>query len=460
MSTTTLRPTSTPALSSGNEETKKTETKKTDAAKTESKKSDAPKTTTTTTTEPRRPTAESRSDASRVAMGNDALRKVQLFARLDLSALLRGAPTQQTPPVTGGTTPVAPTSGTGPRTAEQAVADVRNHFIQSTGPGTVGGTMTNYVDVTTPADADTTRLLTENQPLADAARAQLSPEDQARYDGVQASLAADPSAQLALQTMLIDGRLPGEKASKGATLASGECTVPLDLLGQLDLIARDPADSAVHGGGELLATVVKEVAFPECINQGGKGTCTVTSGIVALAFENPAEYARIAHGLASPRGQVEMANGDMLVREANTLADDGSNRTVTQRLMAPALMEYGNDAEYDNVRDGAVGLWSAELDRAVTGLFGREFDNFNTITTDFGLAESNANVMIEALEAGKSPVFFSIQIGGGLHQVLARDVETVGGVKYVTFQNPWGQEERISYDELKAARVNFVVQPA
>jgi hypothetical protein len=384
------------------------------------------------------------------------LRRVQLFARADA----RDPKTKA-----GEPTPVAQVPGTdgGARTRAQALAEVEAHFVGSTGSaGVIGGTVKDYRDVTTPADAETTRLLAANQPLADQARARLSPADQARYDDLQANLSSDARAQLALQTMLIDGRLPGQPALRGTTTDTAR-TQPLDLLGQLDLMSRAPTASGLGGAAELLATTVKEVAFPQAINQGPKGTCTVTATGTTLALQHPAEYARVVMGLASPSGAVTMANGDTLTREGNTLADDGSGRTVTQRLLGPALMEYGNGfLDYDSERDRSAlvlpGLNNGGTAAVASALFGREFESYQTLTTGLGLGYSNANNLIEAFDAGKQPILFSANFPDSGHALLLRNVEVVDGTTYVTFQNPWGQEERVSYEEL-SARITGVMQP-
>jgi hypothetical protein len=359
-------------------------------------------------------------------------------------------------------------SGGGTRTREQALAEVEAHLIKSTGsPGRIGGTVRDYKDVTAPAEAETMRLLAQNKALADQARARLSTADQGRYDNLQAILASDPRAQLALQTMLIDGRLPGQPALS-ATTTDTECLPPLDLLAQLDLMSRAPTASGLVGASELLATTVKEVAFPKAISQGYKGTCTVTASGTALALQHPAEYVRIVMGLASPGGTVTMANGDTLTRESNTLAGDKSGRTVTQRLLGPALMEYGNGGlDYDSERDRSSllvsGLNVGGTATVAAALFGRPFEAFDTpfrITT-FGVGYRNAELLIEAFDAGKQPILFFANFPDGFqsHALMLQNVEIVNGTTYVTFQNPWGQEERVSYEEL-SARITAVIQPS
>lgn len=347
------------------------------------------------------------------------------------------------------------------RTREEALDDARNDFIGASGnPGPIGGTVTDYVTVEDMGDADTLMVLAQNAELEALALARLSPEDQARYQALRTSLASDARAQLALQTMLIDGRLPGELAS-GTTVDGTNELGPLTLLQQLEYLSTAPTAPGLFGAASLLSVVVKEVAFPEMINQGGRGTCTVTATLIGLAMENPAEYVRLVTGLASPTGTVLMANGDLLEREADTVGDDGVSRAITQRLLAPALMEYGDTAaDYDNSDPDAGGLWHDAHARVAEALFDRPFDHFQGITTWFGAGYSNANMAIEAFQAGEWPVQLIVEFPGWdqTHVVLITGVEEVDGQTFVTYANPWGQLERVSYEELSAQALG-VIQP-
>lgn len=347
------------------------------------------------------------------------------------------------------------------RTREEALADARNDFIGGTwSPGSIGGSVTDYVIAEDMGDADTLIVLAQNAELEALALARLSSEDQARYQALRTALASDARAQLALQTMLIDGRLPGEPAM-GTTNDGKNDLGPMTLLEQLEYLSTAPTATGLFGASSLLSTVVKEVAFPEMINQGNRGTCTVSATLIGLAMENPAEYVRLVTGLASPTGTVLMANGDLLEREPDTVGDDGVQRTISQRLLAPALMEYGDTgSDYDNSDPQAGGLWHDAHARVAQALFNRTFDHNQSITTWFGVGYSNANKAIEAFQAGEWPVLMIVEFPDwdSTHVVLVTGVEVVNGETFVTYANPWGQVERVSYEEL-SSKILGTIQP-
>jgi len=54
------------------------------------------------------------------------------------------------------------------------------------------------------------------------------------------------------------------------------------------------------------------------------GTCAPTTLAIDLAMRNPAEYARIALGLASPEGRVTLAGGLEIQREPGTATEEKS----------------------------------------------------------------------------------------------------------------------------------------
>ena len=107
----------------------------------------------------------------------------------------------------------------------------------------------------------------------------------------------------------------------------------------------------------LIRSVLQDIAFPEKINQHGKGTCSATSVQILLATDNPAQYINLVSELASPEGK---AKSTLIGAERmpNSLTDDCSGRSITGRLLQPAFMEYGRthsmtliNAVYDNKND-------------------------------------------------------------------------------------------------------------
>lgn len=340
-----------------------------------------------------------------------------------------------------------------PRTTAQATAEARALFVaRSGGASNVGGTTVNYRHVNdTSKAAEAAAQVTANAQLEQAALANLPAADQTRYNNLKAALASNPEAQLSLQLMLLEGRLPGAQAADG----SG------NTLQQLEALSTQPMVSGLDGADQLLAQVVREIAIPESIFQGYRGTCAASSAIVSLAQANPAEYVRIIAGLASPAGEVTLADGHTVARrEPGTERDDGYGRSVTHRLIGPAMMEVANGADYnyDQAEDPGLASWDAE--RLMEALFNRPFSQHWTITTGFGLGYSNANIAIDAFKAGKQPIlvgtFFPNAWNG--HMLVLNGVEEQNGTIYVNLTNPWGQTIRLSYEEF-AGCVMSVVKP-
>lgn len=106
--------------------------------------------------------------------------------------------------------------------------------------------MTNFRPVTdTSFSVEAQTQLEKNKALA-----ALPMADQQRYTDVQTKLAADPTAKLAMQTMLLEGRLPGEK-----DLRDGQT-----LLQQLDRLSKHRGSSAATSG----ATKTCRCSWPAC----------------------------------------------------------------------------------------------------------------------------------------------------------------------------------------------------
>ena len=61
----------------------------------------------------------------------------------------------------------------------------------------------------------------------------------------------------------------------------------------------------------------------------------------------------------SHRKNREFAGGQELVREPGTTTEDGTNRSVSQRLMGSAFMEFANGSrDYDNASGDGAGAWA------------------------------------------------------------------------------------------------------
>jgi hypothetical protein len=140
----------------------------------------------------------------------------------------------------------------------------------------------------------------------------------------------DVASKLALERLIRDGRLDD---------------------GLLDALLELRATELAPGidRRELMRTILRDVADPSQIRQGKKFTCGATAIAISLARFSPAEYVRLVAGLASVEGRVTTFGGATIERQRHTIADDGSRRSLTGRLLQAALMQLGDgDLDYDN----------------------------------------------------------------------------------------------------------------
>lgn len=171
------------------------------------------------------------------------------------------------------------------------------------------------------------------------AYAALSPSDKAHFDHLMQALGGqDPAsvvARDALQHMLTVQSGPGSLLNgPGGKNADGQT-----LLASLDALAATPAVKGGPNPQMLLRAVVREVQDPSWINQGNFNSCGAGSAQTLMAFEDPAEYARLAKGLATGSGAVATRGGMRLERAADWASPDASGRrSITGALMEPAFM--------------------------------------------------------------------------------------------------------------------------
>lgn len=267
----------------------------------------------------------------------------------------------------------------------------------------------------------------------------LSSDDQARYRKLQAMIGRDPLATEALQTMLLDGRLPGGK----------------DLLGRGTLLTNLAAlcDQALPAGMEreaLVSDLIQEMENPVAISQGNKNTCVATSATIDLALRSPAEFVRLVSGLASVDGKVKTAGGAVIEREPQwkeTLGD----RTWSTHLLSASLIELGNHfLEYDPVRDHNqafgkdlyAGLFHLGGNRVLENLHGRDYDA--EVVTRWNL-DGIMRRMAQATAQGKR-VPVGLAWGDSGHQVVVEAVKD-GVVQYL---NPHGNREKLPEADFRA----------
>ncbi|RKH59641.1 hypothetical protein, partial [Corallococcus llansteffanensis] len=357
----------------------------------------------------------------------------------------------------------------GPRTRESALSQAdlllggfHLHSKEKTDEGADITRDAEHVNSTKDTDPASTRhqmateMVEANAALEQEALQSLSPTEQAQYLAVKEQLLAiqpegDPVAALALQTLLLKGSLPGDEALGGGGT----------LLEQLNGLATQELGEGLDRG-QLLSDVVQEVATPESIGQRNKGTCAATAVEIQLVKENPAEYVRLVSGLASPEGQVTLADGKTVIAreelgtDARGIIDDV--RSESQELLAPALMEAANggdldyqdgtDTHYDGDGDKVhKGLTPSESDRLAEAVFGRKYDTMSGIDTS--TEEAAAWDLIQERTAEGESVAVGIDWTGGGHKVVVTGtgVDEKTGEEYVEYTNPWGRTERMPKDE-------------
>lgn len=277
-----------------------------------------------------------------------------------------------------------------------------------------------------------------NAALEAAQLAGLNPEQQQQYQKV-AGLLTDSVARLSLQKQLFEGKLTGGP----------------DLMGQDNVLSglAKLADQPLAEGLErkdLMSDLVQELGNPASISQGDRGTCAATAVEVKLIHDNPAEYVRLVSGLASPEGQAELASGEMLTRVPGTEADDGTDRSIPQRLMAPAFMDAADgELTYDNANDlhsanGEAlsrGLAPEEVDRLLESVYGEKFKNIDEIRTA-KQRKAAWSVLQKASARGEEVLAGLTWSSDTRHKVVVTGVSG-DNVEYL---NPVGRMERMNKD--------------
>lgn len=296
------------------------------------------------------------------------------------------------------------------------------------------------------------KVLSENAVAESRALDALSEDERAQYLALKQQLLVpgegrpqgDPVAVLALQKLLLQGRLPGVDA-----LAGGQ-----NLLESLYGLTSAPLADGIDRT-QMMSDLVQELATPESINQNGP-TCVATATQIHLIQNNPAEFVRLFTGLASPEGRVTMAGGEELVRDVASEPDGeegpavslepGTDGIVTgpedgdtqvQEIMGAALTEYANG---DDDYTGRSGLDGEQANRLAEQLLGQTFELHEFEGTEADEAEMAA--LIERARAGES-FFVGVRQMDGYsgHKLLVTGIIERDGEEYVTYVNPWGRVE-------------------
>jgi hypothetical protein len=283
-----------------------------------------------------------------------------------------------------------------------------------------------------------------------AALDKLSPEQKKQYETLAKLSEGRPLSRWALQSLLLGGKLTGEKALRGEKT----------LLEELDRLATQSLGDGINRE-EIVSDLIAEIENPVRINQQGKGTCVATTAQILLTRKHPAEYARIVADLARPVGEAKTAKGGTLKRNKDWADSSDAGRSVPSRLIQPALMDMGQMLpqpilDYDNTKDKTVlgpiplagGLTGGGSATINTELQNRDYDSHTFFHWN---RNSKWNTVKEALAQGKGPIPCGLVWGtGGGHQLQIDKVEN-GTVHYT---NPWGQLETMDEAEFKAHIMN------
>ena len=255
---------------------------------------------------------------------------------------------------------------------------------------------------------------------------------------------------------LMDKNINGTSAllSKGYG-ATGPTLDSLNRLATSNINARvGDASGTPANRAKVMEDLMNELSNPaQNINQGNRGTCTVTSMTYGLAEKNPAEYARLVTDLAI-NGQTKLANGDTIQPPADGLAQDNGSRSVGERLLQSSLMTYANPT-YQNFNAAALTNPNVNIDGVPPGfgsgmnpdnqskvlgaLHNRKYEVVTEIKYNFVAANKDVLAMTKLeLEKRGGPVYtwvdWSSPGSPGSHIVEVTKIEN----GRVYFRNPWG----------------------
>jgi hypothetical protein len=201
----------------------------------------------------------------------------------------------------------------------------------------------------------------------------------------------------------------------------------VDHLLQMRVIVPHPDLQGVTVGEQLVDDVITELLDPNGqVNQGAASTCAPGALQTLMINVNASEYARLMKGLLSSTGEVLMANGDKLqvppgiyqvARYAGVQGNPFYVRTNSELAFQSAVLKYAKGSSFPSYDASAApdapngintvfqatlkqGLTAAEMEKALKGLFGR---NFTTSTAATPTAELR-NSFLQAMTASKEPL--------------------------------------------------------
>lgn len=192
----------------------------------------------------------------------------------------------------------------------------------------------------------------------------------------------------------------------------------------------------------LLSEVIAHLARPsETLVQGDHNTCGSMPLSFLLAHDQPAEFARLVRGAASPAGFVSFRGGAGVARPEDAVPEDQSYRTNASRLLQSALMNLVasyQGATYSNAHDRMASKAGPHADFLVPAytevLGGEKFE----MRDHLGVDRSDAQGVTGTLRAGLEETPLSglpvgLRWGQAAHGVLVTSVTR----EEVIFKNSW-----------------------
>jgi hypothetical protein len=271
----------------------------------------------------------------------------------------------------------------------------------------------------------------------------------------------------------VDGHYTNSMLRSIQALLENERLTPDLLLAMENLMAAPLHPELSNQRQTLMRSGLQELAFPERIEQHAKGTCAPTTVQILLALKNPVQYLSILQALASPDGKVPgslLHGASGMEREADTLQNDRSGRSLSSRLLQPAFMEYANgDENYDNRSDRNSdgkkeysGLDEKGAVRLNEALFGAGSYVFRFVNAQpdpawqgFVKADTLMHELTTALAQGE-PVPVGLRWGESAHKVLLTEIDSKEDKAF--FMNPWG-ELQVMPLEVFQARIDSASLP-
>lgn len=213
----------------------------------------------------------------------------------------------------------------------------------------------------------------------------------------------------------------------------------------------------------LLRSALQDIAYPDKINQHAKGTCGAATIQILLAVKDPARYLSLLADLAGPSGR----SGELSV-EPDTRVADNSGRSISNRLIQPALMEYANDdKDYSNATDlhsdGSNGVFPDGTERLLNVLLpDMDYQLINLLDGKPGGPKPEELIdQIDKATADGEPVPVGMRWGTAGHAILVTKIDKAADK--VFYMNPWGELQTMSLfeftDRIQTAAMSLKPEP-